>query len=396
MNKWSDDKHIKERLRKEWSKGSILRQYIEDEQLFPYEIKLKTPNKTELLEKYNEVYDWSSQLRKKQKSQNNLGYRLVEEKCKYRDIGENYLPQHAIIDTVEDAISILKETSNVKLFCEVSFRLIAKWKCLKSWVYKNPIKVLNKVGKDCDKIISILQWFEVNPKPNCYIREISIKGVDTKFIENNKGILEELLLFVLKEEQVNLNVKSFEEKFNLKKKPILVRCRILDSKESILHFSDISVTIEEFEEWNPNIQKVFFTENEINFLSFPSVENACIIFGKGYGIEVFRNVKWLKNKDIFYWGDIDTHGFNILSITRGFLPNIQSFLMTESILVEHEEFWSVESKPYLARIQNLNGDELALVDKLQNNSFGKGIRLEQERINFSYVKEFLEGIDESY
>ena len=130
-------------------------------------------------------------------------------------------------------------------------------------------------------------------------------------------------------------------------------------------------------------------------MSFPSLKNSIVIFGKGYGISLLFDVQWLKSREVYYWGDIDTHGFNILSIARGFLPNIKSFLMTEEILTDHRSLWVDEDIPFLSEIKNLTPKEQELVYKLQNGYFAPKVRLEQERIRFKYLKQWMEQIDSS-
>ena len=100
--------------------------------------------------------------------------------------------------------------------------------------------------------------------------------------------------------------------------------------------------------------------------------------------------KWIGEKNVYYWGDIDTHGFNILSIARGFLPNLKSFLMTEEVLLEHRELWVDELNQHLANIERLTDEEYLLVCRLQNNYYKNNVRLEQERVAFSSVEKFVE------
>ncbi len=37
--------------------------------------------------------------------------------------------------------------------------------------------------------------------------------------------------------------------------------------------------------------------------------------------EPLAEASWLKERDLFYWGDIDTHGFAILDQLRGHFPH---------------------------------------------------------------------------
>jgi hypothetical protein len=72
--------------------------------------------------------------------------------------------------------------------------------------------------------------------------------------------------------------------------------------------------------WCYPSQRVFITENETNFLAFPEVADAIVVFGAGYGWEALARASWLHRCQLHYWGDIDTHGFAILDQLRGYFP----------------------------------------------------------------------------
>lgn len=127
------------------------------------------------------------------------------------------------------------------------------------------------------------------------------------------------------------------------------------------------------------------TENKVNFLAFPEVKNSLILFGKGFGFEHWQQLTWLNDLSIYYWGDIDTHGFAILNQLRQMLPQTQSLLMDEATLLAHHHLWGSEPQPTQAKLTALTSQELALYQALQNNTFGQALRLEQERIGFAWL-----------
>lgn len=387
---WSKPDDIKRKIEYRWRKGDILRHYLLKDDLFPLVIKLDSPSSNELSLYFADVINWITQLKEWEKTKVGFGYELIEKEANYRVIGKNSIPTHAIISSLEDATKILLKQKEIKLFVLNAESLLKRWESLQNWILRYPFKLIKNIGLDCDKFVAVLDWFENNPNHYLYLRQLDIPGIDTKFIESNKTIIGELLDLILPADQISLDSKIFEGRFFLREKPKMIRFRILDSSYAFQGFNDLTVPITEFAQWNPSFENVFFTENEINFLSFPSVENSCIIFGKGYGVEIFKMAKWIGEKNVYYWGDIDTHGFNILSIARGFLPDLKSFLMTEDILLEHKKLWVDEPKQHLSEIRHLTTEEYNLVCKLQNDYFGKGIRLEQERVAFSFVEEFVE------
>lgn len=398
LKKWTDFQDIKNKLDKKWKSGEMLRNVIEENDLFLLKIKISAPSINEMSSDFEKVIKWVDHLRSKSKDKLGFGYNLEEKETNFRLFGKNLIPNYAIIDTLEDALRLLHKKTETKLLQNVYQDFLKEWELhpkfseIKDWFLKYPFKALEQIGENSSKIIIVLKWFEENPNHFVYIRQLDIEGIDTKFIEKNQTVLSELLEIILPETDYDINQKKFEDKFKLRKKPAMIRFRILDNNYSSQVFRDITIPVEEFHLWKNNIEKVFFTENEINFLSFPNVEKSIVIFGKGYGVHLFGEVEWLKEKQVFYWGDIDTHGFNILSIARGFIPELKSFLMTEQILIEHQNLWVKEEAPFVAEVKNLTIEERDLLDKLQNNFYGENIRLEQERICYRHLEEWIKEI----
>jgi hypothetical protein len=90
---------------------------------------------------------------------------------------------------------------------------------------------------------------------------------------------------------------------------------------------------------------------------------------------------------MYYWGDVDTHGFAMLSRLRGHLPHAKSFLMDRQTLELHQPLWSVEASPYLGELTLLTTVEATLFEELRSQRLGVGVRLEQERIAYAWVRQ---------
>jgi hypothetical protein len=266
--------------------------------------------------------------------------------------------------------------------------LLHTWSGLFDWVLKAPFQVV-AIGDDIHKILRVLRWFADHEQRYSYLRELDIEDVDTKFIETRKGLFSQLLEIILLPEQMNVAAKTFEEKFGLKTKPHLIRFRILDKSLALSGCTDITLPINQFGQLSIPFKRVFITENEINFLSFPQASESCVIFGGGYRVDLLEKTPWLHAVDVCYWGDIDTHGLNILGQLRAVLPQTRSFLMDEELLLRYRLLWSEEKTPYTGVFSHLTPTEHDLALKLQTGAWGKGVRLEQERIRFSEVERFV-------
>lgn len=390
MKKWTRNKDIIKIVEKKWLQGDVLRAQIDETyNPFPLLVKLKGPNKMEMSDNYIEVKAWINELRSKQKKADQLGYTLIEKEVNYRDIGRNSIPVQIRIDSINDFMSLTKHKQELKEFMTISKQLVEYDEGLKAWIIRFPHKLLTKIGNNIEKYIAVVDWFTKNKTNDLYIRQFDIERVDTKFIENNKKTISELLDTCLPQERIDNTQTNFEKRYQIKTKEEMIRFR-LHSSNCPLPFTDVFVKQSEFEVFKPNIKKIFMLENEINYLCFPDVEDSLIIFTRGYHIESLANTKWLNGKDVYYWGDIDTHGFNILSRLRKFCPNAKSFLMDEATLINHIHLTGQEEKQFSGEINLLTDEEATLVEKLQTNYFKNNLRLEQERIEYKYVLSFIE------
>ena len=91
-----------------------------------------------------------------------------------------------------------------------------------------------------------------------------------------------------------------------------------------------------------------------------------------------------KNKKIFYWGDIDTHGFEILSELRNVLPKARSLLMDAETFEAYRDLCVGEPSPFRYIPERLTDDETSLFIQLHAEN-GKNLRLEQERVGMTFA-----------
>jgi len=390
MPKWSDSKWIQEELRRKWDSGRILQSLLSQDDLFPLTISLKRPKSSDIGDSFAEISLWIRTLQDESAQKLGFGYELKEKEFVHRQSGRNSMPTHAIIPTANDALLLLRKKRDADKLIELAQMIQSQWPQLRHWINKYPMKILRYID-DWVGILEVLRWFYKHPNSGLYMRQMDISGVDTKFVEKRKGIITELLNIILPENAIthtyNHATTSFELRFGLCEKPARVRFRLLDCNFFLHGMSDITIPIEHMSRYKPAVSKVFITENEVNGLCFPDVNESMVIFGLGYGVDILKTVNWLQEKEIYYWGDIDTHGFSMLDQVRSFLPQAKSILMSEDILLEARDMWVIENKPFLGSLSRLTDDEKELFYSLQDNVWGNNVRLEQERISYSRVVE---------
>ncbi len=391
---------IHTQLEKQWQKFTFQQAYLAEHFaqqacVFPFMVNLPKPTDKQWLHHYDEVKSWLLDINKLSKVQ---GFTLEKQQANYANMGKQIIPARLIISSTEALARYLgkwqqwqKFQSNIELINQALPQLNA-------WLLTNA-KEINKYQSDWPKLVSVCQYFLKYPQPNCYIRQLTITGVDTKFIEQHKSILKSLLDELLPASQININSEKlaehgFEKRFGLLYEQPQIRFRLLDAQlaQEFSGVSDLSMPVAQFQQLNLLIDKVFITENKVNGLAFPPVNNAMVIFGLGYGIQSLKQVNWLNTCQLNYWGDIDTHGFAILSQLRGYFSKVQSLLMNEATLLACKEFWGQEPEHKSHKAQclpNLNEQELALYQNLKQNKYQPCLRLEQERIPFSLLEQVL-------
>ncbi|MGI6657142.1 MAG: DUF3322 domain-containing protein [Desulfobulbus sp.] len=383
--RWTTPADLKAQVERLWNRGVLLASMAEGESPFPRRLTLKGPDSQELSEKFSEVRDWIAQL-----SARAGLYRIEWRSVNHRILGTNAIPAAIWIDTRADALRLIGKQQAAEQFATLVELTADKQPELLPWLSRRPLRAL-ELAQDWPQLLEIIGWLRAHPRPAIYLRQIDLPGIHTKLIEGHRGVLAELLDLVLPADCIDAThtgIRGFCRRYGFLDKPLQVRFRILDPHVRLLPVEadqDITLVQAAFASLALPLSRVFITENEINFLAFPDVSDAMVLFGAGYGFDNLSTAPWLHEKKIYYWGDIDTHGFAILNQLRGILPHVVSFLMDQQTLLAHRALWGVETQPETGPLARLNAEESALYDQLRQNHWGERIRLEQERIGFAFL-----------
>ena len=314
------------------------------------------------------------------------GYTIEYQTVKTKRHGIQDIPTSITFQTECDYLKYINEEKATAKFQKDITNILSSFPELKDWIYKYPMKIIDN---DWESLLKVCKYFKNTPKPHLYIRELPIQ-VHTKFIENNKSIIRELLDIVIAE-KINDDEKQFERRFNLKYDEPIVRFRILDnaiSQQLFGDLDDLSIPISEFQYLSLPIQTVYVVENKINMLTFPVKRGSIVIWGHGFGVDIMKNVEWLKSKKIYYWGDLDAQGFQILSEFRTQFKQVQSFCMDRYTFDKYFE----GDKGSVTNVEKdlcLTQEEYDMFKYLKENN----LRLEQEKIPYDYVsKQILYGL----
>lgn len=384
---WTTPSELRAQVAGWWDKGLLLAELAGGEPLFPRRLSLRTPSSGEIAEQFEAVRRWAQAI------QDTPQIRLDYREFRHRLFGANRLPAAAWLDSTESALALIGRRREAAVFARIVASTAAAQPALLPWLQKRPLRAL-ECADDWDRLLTVVTWLQAHPRPGIYLRQMDLPGIDSKFVEARRGLLAELLDLALPPASIDAaagGVAGFNRRYGFRDKPERIRCRFLDpacAPLPMLAAADLTLDAASFASLNPAVDRVFITENEVNFLAFPPVDRALVIFGAGYGFAALARADWLRHRAIYYWGDIDSHGFAILDELRGHFPDARSLLMDRATLLAHRALWGDEPEPSTRKLERLTNDEQSLYNALGGElaeAPGSSLRLEQERIPFSHL-----------
>ena len=357
----------------------FLEAYLAGKDFFPLELPFP---KVKASDDYMAVKAGVQTLLLGAKREKGYGYSVAIETRTMRRYGPQSLPSRIWIETETDFLKLTGKEVEFKRFKDAVRETRRDVPQLFGWVEAHPKEVLRHLDKWAG-LLKVCRYFLEQPRPNLYTRELPI-AVHSKFVEENRGILSKLLEHVLPPNAVNEHETLFEKRFHLRYKEALIRFRVLDDqlvKRYALPVRDLSTPVSQFASLNLSSHPFVMTENEMTFLTLPTLPNSFGLFGKGFAVEALASVTWLEKCPILYWGDLDAHGFQILSQLRGYFLNVVSLMMDEVTLRTFGAFKVAGTTSKVMALPNLTPDEARVFDLLVEGE----VRLEQERISHGYA-----------
>lgn len=382
---WSTPADLKAQLARRWERGELAAALVGGASPFPLRLVLKAPGSAELADRFDAVRAWAAELAAMRH------VRIAWREVRHRVHGLQRLPEQAWVDGLEDALAMLGKQREAERLAELVQATRARLPALLPWLARRPLQAI-ALAPCWPALLAVVEWVAAHPRPAVYLRQVDVPGVHSKFIEAHRVVLAELLDLVLPPEAVRQDVSGagrFAARYGFLEKPVRIRLRLLDERIRLLpgavRHPDLSLDAASFAGLDVPVRRVFITENETNFLAFPPAEGAIVVFGAGYGWEALASAGWLQHCAVWYWGDIDTHGFAILDQLRGHLPHARSLLMERETLQAHRAFWGEEPEQVLRDLPRLTAEERGVFDDLRDSVIGKKLRLEQERVGFGWV-----------
>ena len=195
-----------------------------------------------------------------------------------------------------------------------------------------PLLWRGKSIEDVKRSLALASKLEPGCAEGRPLRLMSGLEVDTKFFERN-----ETLLVALLDERFDGDVKQ-------QGLSVFLNAQIegdhwllvVPLQDGLLPFPRLRLSTKQLVQLELPATTIMVIENERCEHLLPNLEDTIAILGAGL------DLNWLSssifaNKQILYWGDIDTWGFKMLAMARAFRPELQAVLMDRRTFYEYKE-----------------------------------------------------------
>lgn len=376
---WTTGADVAARLRRRWTDGTLLAALAHGEPFPVQDLPVRGPKASEIGADLAAVQRWAGDLERS--SRRGSHFEIVHGDIGGREFGRNRVPARIRIETYDQAWSLLGVQREVASYQEI-LDLVASDDAVRAWVIERPTAAIDAT-EDWPALLAAYRWLAAARGSGRHVRTVDAPGVDTKFIERHRSVLATLL-------GVSASATGFERDLGLATRPEQLRLRFHPGFAGLpASVTEATLRVDEIADLPVGVQAAVVVENETTFLSLDPPVEGVLVWGRGFAADCVGRMRWLTSVPVWYWGDLDTHGFAILDRLRAQLPHTESFLMDRGSLLQHRDRWGTEPTPTSARLERLRDDEAALYGDLVADRYGPSVRLEQERLDWGWVSDHL-------
>lgn len=300
---------------------------------------------------------------------------------RWASAGAQTLPDRLVLDGPEAVARFAGRTSHWHRAVRAVDRFRSEWPAAQASLGPAVGSVLTDLVKlptvDLERAIAVLRWLEANETKGLWARQLPVRGVDTKWVESHKRLVNRL----------RRALGGAEDFQPLLEPPAYRRVRFLDPALRPAGITDLALPDRELVRLPVAPERVLVLENLQTLLALPELRGTVAVHGSGYDPGDLARVPWFRTGRLQYWGDLDSHGFSILHRFRAAGIEATSVLMDVATLEAHLDLCGTEDEPARGELPLLTSRELEALQFLRESG---NLRLEQERVGWEYALRRLE------
>lgn len=302
----------------------------------------------------------------------------------YPDIGTQQVPIHLVFDTLADLAFWAGHL--VEYHSAIARLDIVKRECPE--LIDSAIDIIaalsNLEENDFLRFIAVAKWLLNHPHSNAFIRQIPVRGVDTRWFEVHRHLLLELLRTPLNLDPRRLDLLQL----GLQAPPFMVTLCLLDAhlRKQVSGLSILATTTANLERLNLKPARVIFIDEVQTAQSLPEMKDSVAILTPTCHLADVSAITWLKQARCQYVGSIDRRSFALLHNLRLYLPHIENVLLHEELFLAQRDLWTYDDKAnFSGDLSALQEEEAYFYHALLDGLYGQGARLELERIPLELI-----------
>lgn len=257
---------------------------------------------------------------------------------------------------------------------------------------------------DFNTLLAATAWFRAHPRSGLTVRSVPVPGMHTKWLARHRSMILACLGTPTTPTDSRVPTESTRDTdpvdipaddldaLGLRPLPREIAVVLADPalRAVVGGLRQISAPVDELADLQLRPDAVLIAENKEPALAWSDTTGLVIIHSLGNHLDVLNRLPWIRHDRCWYWGDLDRHGFTLLSRARTMIPQLASLLMAPGDIETYRPL-SVEEDldRYDQPDPTLTLAEASALTALQLSE-GKYLRTEQERIPISDAEHALE------
>jgi hypothetical protein len=254
---------------------------------------------------------------------------------------------------------------------------------------------------DFTTLLAAIAWFRAHPRSGLTVRSVPVPGMHTKWLAAHRGMLLACLGTLTDSSEVkesttdenSLDIPADDlDALGLRPLPREISVVLNDPslRAAVGGLRQMTAPVDELAGLQIHPDAVLIVENKEPALAWSDMTGLVIIHSLGNHLDVLSRLPWIRHDRCWYWGDLDRHGFTLLSRARTLISRLESLLMAPG---DVETYRSLGVEEDLDRYDQpdstLTPAEANALAALQLAD-GKYLRTEQERIPIGDAERALE------
>lgn len=379
--------------KKEWDHLRHLKQRLRQQRPFPIVISLKAPTGQQA---FNDMHHFHVFF----KAWKNFSYPdLVKwQQRQFKQLATQDVPVKLIIPTFDLLVELLGQQQRFK-------KISDKISCLLQQPFVQPqveyglfstliehLELVEQYGEqDWQFLMQLIPQLQPNMGVGHYLRALPLQYVDTKFLEKNLVLIEAVCDALCEGDiQATGGLLTWLDCLDHPKGWLMIKPLCDQVQQALGGLPIFQLSTDVLLQFKLPAEHIIVVENIQSGLALPVLKNTIVVCGGGKNIK-WLDARWLQHKQVYYWGDIDSEGLNILSMVRQKVPDVTALMMDEATVLQFQDKMVDEPDSVFVEPKYLTVEELILFHKLRSHHY-ENKRLEQERITQDWIKIYLEQV----